>query len=123
VTPSTSGGNKFFFLLVDDLSRYMWVSLMSSKDQAMASFMAFKSQAKAESRRKIRTLHRDRDGEFTAWAFINHCTEKGIQHHFTAPYTLEQNGVVERRNQTVMGMARSILKAMAMSGWFWGRRW
>jgi hypothetical protein len=42
--------------------------------------------------------------------------EKGIQHHLTAPYTPEQNGVVERRNQTVMGMARSILKAMAMSG-------
>jgi hypothetical protein len=66
VTPSTPGGNKFFFLLVDDLNKYMWVSLMSSKDQAMASFMAFKSQAEAESRRKIRTLHRDRDGEFTA---------------------------------------------------------
>jgi hypothetical protein len=30
----------------------------------------------------------------------------------------EQDRVIERRNQTVMGMAQSMLKAMAVSGWF-----
>jgi hypothetical protein len=65
VTPSTLSRNKYFFLLTDDLSKYMWVSLMSSKDQALASFMAFKSQAEADSERKIGTLHMDRGEEFT----------------------------------------------------------
>jgi hypothetical protein len=38
----------------------------------------------------------------------------------TGGHTSEQNGVVERRNQLVLGMARSMLKAMSMSSWFWG---
>jgi transposase InsO family protein len=62
--------------------------------------------------------HGDRGGEFTARAFIEYCSKEGIQQHLTAPYTPEQNGIVERRNQTVMGMARSMLKAMAVPGWF-----
>ncbi|WVZ90555.1 hypothetical protein U9M48_036847 [Paspalum notatum var. saurae] len=32
VTPTTPSGNKLFFLLVDDLSRYMWLILLSTKD-------------------------------------------------------------------------------------------
>ncbi|WVZ82883.1 hypothetical protein U9M48_030091 [Paspalum notatum var. saurae] len=35
VTPTTPSGNKLFFLLVDDLSRYMWLILLSTKEQAI----------------------------------------------------------------------------------------
>jgi hypothetical protein len=37
-----------------------------------------------------------------------------------APYSPQQNGVVERWNQTVVGAARSMLKATGMPGRFWG---
>jgi hypothetical protein len=36
------------------------------------------------------------------------------------PYTLEQNGVMERRNQSVLDMAHNMLKAMSMPSYFWG---
>jgi hypothetical protein len=32
----------------------------------------------------------------------------------------QQNGVVERRNRTVMEMARSMMKGMKIPGCFWG---
>jgi hypothetical protein len=32
ITPSTPSGNNYFLLLVDDMSRYMWVQLLSGKD-------------------------------------------------------------------------------------------
>ncbi|WVZ83401.1 hypothetical protein U9M48_030555 [Paspalum notatum var. saurae] len=32
MTPTTPSGNKYFLLLVDDLSRYMWLMLLSPKD-------------------------------------------------------------------------------------------
>jgi hypothetical protein len=35
------------------------------------------------------------------------------------PYTPQQNGVMERRNQTIIGTARSMLKAKGLSGMFW----
>jgi hypothetical protein len=120
VTPATPSSNQFFFLLVDDLSRYMWLTLMKTKDQAMTTFMAFQARAEAEAERKLGTLWTDHGSEFTACSFIEHYTKEGIQWHLTALYTSEQNEVIERRNQTVMGMAQSMLKAIAVSGWFWG---
>ncbi|KAG7558463.1 Zinc finger CCHC-type [Arabidopsis thaliana x Arabidopsis arenosa] len=44
----------------------------------------------------------------------------GIKRHLTAPYTPQQNGVVERRNRTLLEMARSILKHMHMPNYLWG---
>jgi hypothetical protein len=73
VAPTTPSGNCFFFLLVDDLSRYMWVALLSSKDEAMAAFLNFQARVEAETGRKVGTLRTDRGGEFTARVFIEHC--------------------------------------------------
>jgi transposase InsO family protein len=43
-----------------------------------------------------------------------------VRQQLTAPYSPQQNGVVERRNGTVVAMARSMLKAKGLPGWFWG---
>ncbi|BBN09931.1 hypothetical protein Mp_4g23830 [Marchantia polymorpha subsp. ruderalis] len=37
ISPATPGGKKFFLLMVDDHSRFMWVVLLASKDGAAAS--------------------------------------------------------------------------------------
>jgi hypothetical protein len=44
----------------------------------------------------------------------------GIRHELTVPYTLQQNRVVVRRNQTVMSVARHMMKAKQLSSMFWG---
>ena len=46
--------------------------------------------------------------------FAAYCADQGVVQHHTAPYSPQQNGVVERRNQTVIGMAQSIMKAKSM---------
>jgi transposase InsO family protein len=92
----------------------MWLMLLATKDEALAAFTAFQARAEAEAGRKIGTLCTDRGGEFTVRSFADHCTKQGMQRHLTAPYTPEQNGVVKRRNQSVIGMARSMMKAMSM---------
>jgi hypothetical protein len=102
------------------LSRFIWVTLMLTKDQTIRAFISFQALAQSKVGTKLGTLRTDRGGEFTVRSFVEHCTREGIQRHLTAPHTLEQNGVVERRNQTVMGMARSMLKAMRLPGWLWG---
>jgi transposase InsO family protein len=35
--------------------------------------------------------------------------EEGIKHEFSSPYTSQQNGVVERKNRTLLDMARTML--------------
>jgi len=65
-------------------------------------------------------LRTDRGGEFAASDFVNYCAQLGIRRQLTAPYTPQQNGIVERRNQTVVGTARSMMKAKSLPGVFWG---
>jgi hypothetical protein len=120
VSLATPGGKRYFFLLVDDVSCYMWLILLATKDQALGVFTMFQARAEAEAGRRIGTLCTDCGGKFKARSFVEHCSKHGVQQHLIAPYTLEQNGVVERRNQSVLGMVRSMLKAMSMPSWFWG---
>jgi hypothetical protein len=65
-------------------------------------------------------LRTDRGGEFTSVEFAEYCAAEGVRQQLTAPYSPQQNGVVERRNGTVVAMARSMLKAKGLPGWFWG---
>ena len=48
------------------------------------------------------------------------CDKHGIQRHLTAPYSPQQNGVVERRNRTLMEMTRSIMKHTKVPNYLWG---
>ncbi|KAG6520271.1 hypothetical protein ZIOFF_017309 [Zingiber officinale] len=52
--------------------------------------------------------------------FTQFCENEGIERHLMAPYTPQQNGVVECQNRTVMAMARSLLKGTHMPTRFWG---
>ena len=73
-----------------------------------------------EAGEKLGTLRTDRGGEFTAQAFATHCADHGVQRHFTAPYMPQQNGVVERHNQTMLGMARSMMMGTNVPDWLCG---
>ncbi|WVZ57631.1 hypothetical protein U9M48_007992 [Paspalum notatum var. saurae] len=69
VTPTTPSESRYFFLLVDDMSRYMWLYLLASKDQAPIAILQFKAAAEVESGRKLKLLRTDRGGEFTSVEF------------------------------------------------------
>ena len=50
---------------------------------------------------------------FLRWSSLR-TARISVERHHTAPYSPQQNGVVERWNQTVVGMARSMMKAKGM---------
>jgi hypothetical protein len=120
VTPATPGGRRYFLLLVDDLSRYMWVVVLGSKGEAANAIRHAQAAAEAECGRKLRVLRTDNGGEFTTAEFASYCADEGVQRHYSAPYSPQQNDIVERRNQTIVGMARALLKQRRMSTVFWG---
>ena len=68
----------------------------------------------------IKTLRTNRGGEFCSDEFNTCCEEHGIRRELTAPRTPKQNGVVERKNRTVVEMTRSMLKAKNLPNMFWG---
>ena len=85
----------------------------------MDAFIKFRAEVEKSSGYVIKVLRSDRGGEFLSKHFQNVCVEAGIKHQFTAPYTPQQNGVVERKNRSVMEMARSLLKSMEIPRIFW----
>ncbi|KAK9076083.1 hypothetical protein SSX86_004416 [Deinandra increscens subsp. villosa] len=120
ITPQSMGGNRYFLLIVDDLTRYMWVYFLKTKDEALKYFKCFKSHVEKECSHMVRMLRTDRGGEFTSHDFVKFCQEIGIKRQTTAPYTPQQNGVVERRNRIVMEMTRCLLKTMQVPDSLWG---
>jgi hypothetical protein len=120
ISPPTPSGNEYFLLMVDDRSCFMSVVLFSSKSQAAEAIKSFQFRAEAETGKKLSGLRTDRGGEFNSASFLEYYLEKGVQRQLTAPYSPQQNGVVEHRNSTVVGAARSMLKAKGLPNWFWG---
>jgi hypothetical protein len=120
VKPTTPGGWRYFLLLVDDATRYMWVVLLTVKSEASSAIKRIQAVAEKDCGRKLRVLRTDNGEEFTAVEFAAYCADEGVTRHFSTPYTPQQNGVVERRNQTVVAMAQALLKQRRMPAEFCG---
>lgn len=79
ITPSTAGGNRYIFVLIDDHSRYMWSILLKEKSEAFGKFKRFKEVVERDSKQRIQTLRTDRGGEFVSHQFNSYCEETGIK--------------------------------------------
>jgi transposase InsO family protein len=110
VTLATPVGQHYFLLLIDDLSRYMWVVVLGSKGENVNAIRRAQATAKVECGCKLSVLHTDNGSEFVAAEFMSYCADEGIQRHYSAPYSPQQNGIIERHNQMVLGMAQTLLK-------------
>jgi len=70
--------------------------------------------------RKIKALRSDNGGEYTSDSFSTYLRNSGISHKKTAPYSLEQNGVSERANRTLIGRAKAMILENKMNDNLWG---
>jgi hypothetical protein len=120
ISPPTHGGKRYFLLLVDDKTRYMWLVLLSRKDEAPTAIKRWQAGVEVETDPKLRVLRTDRGGEFTSTEFGEYCADPGMRRHLTEPYLPQQNGVIEQHNQSVVRTARCLLKTKGVPNEFWG---
>jgi uncharacterized protein (DUF2164 family) len=80
-------GNKYFLLLVDDLSRYMWVAVITSKDRAAVAIKDIQARTEGESGLMLKALHTDHRGEFITTEFTDYYLVEGVHHQHTTPYS------------------------------------
>lgn len=109
MSTSSLNGSLYFVLFIDDLSRMTWVYFLKSKSEVFSVFKSFKKLVETQSGETIKMLRTDNGGEYTSKDFKAFCEEFGIVHQLTVPYSPQQNGVSERKNRTVMEMARCML--------------
>jgi transposase InsO family protein len=93
------GGSKYGLVIVDDFSRFTWIFFLQDKSETQGTLKRFLRRAQNEVEEYLE--------------------EEGIKHEFSAPYTPQQNGVVERKNRTLIDMARTILGEFKTPERFW----
>ncbi|KAL4303544.1 hypothetical protein GQ457_10G024470 [Hibiscus cannabinus] len=116
---SSMNGSKYFVLFIDDLTRMCWVYFLKSKLNVLSTFKDFKIFVENQSDCKLKVLRTDNGGEYVSNEFNDFCRDSGILHQLTVPRTPQQNGVCERRNRTVLEMARCMLFEKHLPKLFW----
>ena len=112
-------GSFYYYVLVDDYTRFKWVLFIQTKDQTLEKFKIFLTFIATQFNTPIRAVRSDRGGEFLSLEFRKFLEEKGIHHQLTAPHSPQQNGVAERANRTIAEAARSMLQGAGMTNGFW----
>ncbi|WVZ71236.1 LOW QUALITY PROTEIN: hypothetical protein U9M48_019848 [Paspalum notatum var. saurae] len=113
------GGKWYVLVVVDDFSRFSWVFFMESKDEAFGFVRDLVLRLRNESHKAMRAIRSDNGGEFRNSRFENFCRDLGLKHQFFSPYTPPQNGVGERKNRTLVEMARTMLDEHRTPRRFW----
>ncbi|GJV66188.1 retrovirus-related pol polyprotein from transposon TNT 1-94, partial [Tanacetum coccineum] len=110
--------NRYVLVIVEYYSRYTWVHFLRSKDEAPQVIKTFlkKIQVLLHSVIIVRTNNRI---EFTNQVLKAYFDKVGISHQTSAVKTPQQNGVVERRNQTLVEAARTMLIFSCASLFLW----
>ena len=82
----TRGGKKYFITFIDDCIWYFYVYLLRSKNEAVEAFRQYKLEVENQLGKTIKIVRSDRGGEYDT-SFEEFCSQHGIIHQTTAPYS------------------------------------
>jgi transposase InsO family protein len=93
-------------------------SFLQDKSETQEVLKKFLKRAQNEFDDKVKKIRSDNSTEFKNTQVQDFLDEEWIKHEFSAPYTPQQNRVVERKNRTLMEMARTMLDEYKISDQF-----
>ncbi|KAI3718145.1 hypothetical protein L6452_18998 [Arctium lappa] len=103
------GGKKYVLVIVDDYTRYTWVKILRSKDETLDVLITFLKTTQVNLQKQVKILRTDNGIEFKNKIVEEYLESVGISHQYSAACTPQPNGVVERRNLTLVEAARTML--------------
>jgi hypothetical protein len=92
---------------------------LESKDQVFEHFRLLALRLNNEHRNCLKVIRNDNGTEFRNASFDEFCLKHGIDQQFSAPRVPQQNGVMERKNRTLVEMARMMLDEHRTPRCFW----
>ncbi|GJX12411.1 putative ribonuclease H-like domain-containing protein [Tanacetum coccineum] len=102
-------GKKYILVIVDDYSRFTWVKCLRSKDEAPDFIIKFLKMIQLRLKAPVRRIRIDNGTEFVNQTLREYYEKVGISHETFVARSPQQNGVVERRNRTLIEAARTML--------------
>ncbi|GJV94210.1 retrovirus-related pol polyprotein from transposon TNT 1-94 [Tanacetum coccineum] len=102
-------GKKYILVIVDDYSRFTWVKCLRSKDEAPDFIIKFLKMIQVRLKAPVRQIRTYNGTEFVNQTLRDYYEKVGISHETSIARSPQQNGVVERRNRTLIEVARTML--------------
>jgi hypothetical protein len=103
----------------DTTTRHTWIYLIERKSEVFDCFRNLKAFVENESGRKVKCLNLDGGKEYFSGQFNEYLQQMGIRREFSCRYTPKQNGVAERKNRSIMEVARAMLEEKSMPKSYW----
>nr|GFA76491.1 putative ribonuclease H-like domain-containing protein [Tanacetum cinerariifolium] len=102
-------GKRYVLVIVDDYSRYTWVHFLRSKDEAPEVIIKFLKRITVLLQSPVIIIRTDNGTKFKNKMLKEYFDSVGISHQMSSVRSPQQNGVVERRNRTLVEAARTML--------------
>nr|GEW65088.1 retrovirus-related Pol polyprotein from transposon TNT 1-94 [Tanacetum cinerariifolium] len=100
---------KYILVIVDDYSRFTWVKFLGSKDEAPDFIIKFLKMIQVWLKVSVHRIRTDNGTEFVNQTLREYYEEVGISYETSVAHSPQQNGVIERRNRTLIEAARTML--------------
>ena len=102
-------GFKYYLVLIDDYTHYVWTFLLRAKSEALSCILAFHAYVSTQFQLPLIALQTDNGKELDNHALRSFLGTHGIAFCLSCPYTSSQNGKVEHILRTVNDCVRSLL--------------
>nr|GEX49909.1 retrovirus-related Pol polyprotein from transposon TNT 1-94 [Tanacetum cinerariifolium] len=112
-------GKRYVLVVVDDYSRYTWVFFLHSKDEASDVIISFIKKTQLNLQLQVQRVQTNNGMEFKNKTLAKFFDEFGITQQFSTARTPQQNGVVERRNRTLVEAPRTMLTFVNLLLFLW----
>ncbi|GJS92996.1 retrovirus-related pol polyprotein from transposon TNT 1-94 [Tanacetum coccineum] len=99
-------GKKYVLVIVDDYSRYTWTHFLRSKDETPEVLIDFLRLFQRGLHAQVRAVQNDKGMEFLNKTLHAYFAQEGIEHQTSTARTPKQNGIVERRNRTLVELLK-----------------
>lgn len=116
--PSVSG-YKYYLVLLDDYSHYIWTFPLRAKSDVHTIFLNFRQYVLTHFGLPIRFIQCDNGREFDNTQNRNFFLSQGILLRFSCPYTSPQNGKAERSLRSINDILRTLLLQASLPSKFW----
>ena len=110
---------RFSLVIVDDYTRFTWVFFLNRKDETFQHIQELINVIENSSEFTVKKLRSDNGTEFKNGQMEEYYATKGITQQYSAPGSPQQNGVVERKNRTLIEATRTMLAEAKLPTYFW----
>ena len=124
VAATSFGGAKYWLLIQDDYTDFIWSYFLKSKAQMAGTFMNWLETIQKETKLTIRKIRCDNSGENRSLQeLVRQDHNLSVKFEFTAPYTPQQNGKIERKFATLYGKIRAMLNWARLTPYLRKKLW